>query len=249
MQYATLLERVSSGVLNWITDPQRFGLCCEHAALALLGLRVQERVGRAGVVCVRPGEADQRTALSGSENMTPHLAAPSSMSRTTSATLTEGLVSQQVGEDFSPGLNSADVGMRDRLRVPRAGHEKHQRSGFGDAMSVLMAVLNKGMIRNPEGVLLVVKVKLVVRKTFSSQPAFRAFLGDGIPAGDQRNLVSRREPRECGFGAGDKLEFAAHLGVKQMKHFSKLGFRQAVGRIVVLSDIFFFQADAKPLQD
>ena len=98
-----------------------------------------------------------------------------------------------MGENFSPGFDSLDVRMGEGLSIPWPGHQKNCRAGRRDPVGMLVAVFDKGLIGNTQGVFVVIKMELIVRKSFATEPVFRSFLRGRIAAGDQNDLEARRQ--------------------------------------------------------
>ena len=96
-------------------------------------------------------------------------------------------------ENFSPGLDSLDVRMREGLSIPRSGDQKNCRAGCRDPVGMLVAVFDKGLIGDAQGVFFVIKMELIIRKSFATEPVFCSFLRGRIAAGDQDDLEARRQ--------------------------------------------------------
>ena len=117
-------------------------------------------------------------------------------------------------ENFPPGLDSLDVRMGERLSIPRPGHQENFRAGRRDPVGMFVAVFDKGLIGDAQGVFFVIKMELIVRKSFATEPVFRSFLRGRIAAGDQDDLEARRQQCQRGFRARDHFQRAAMLGVE-----------------------------------
>src|SRR5947208_13950709 len=98
---------------------------------------------------------------------------------------------QEMRENFSPGFDSLDVRMGEGLSIPWPGHQKNCRAGCRDAVGMLVAVFDKGLIGDAQRVFFVIKMELIVPKAFAAEPVFRSFLRVRIAAGDQDDLEAR----------------------------------------------------------
>src|SRR5438874_1357414 len=68
---------------------------------------------------------------------------------------------EQMLLDLGPAFDAADVGMGERRGIPRASEQIDHGAGLGEAVGVLVPVLNEGVVGDAERVFVVVEVKLV----------------------------------------------------------------------------------------
>src|SRR2546428_270659 len=86
-------------------------------------------------------------------------------------------VLEEVAQNLGPVLHAADVGMRERRGVPRACEQIDGGAGLGDQVGVLVAVLDEGMGRGAERVLVVVEVELIIGQAPGAGPVLGAGFG------------------------------------------------------------------------
>src|SRR2546422_3489665 len=82
--------------------------------------------------------------------------------------------------------------MRERRGVPRACEQIDGGAGLGDQVGVLVAVLDEGMVRDAQRVLVVVEVELIIGQALGAGPVLGAGFGLRGTAGDQRDLLTAR---------------------------------------------------------
>src|SRR5438552_13871411 len=156
---------------------------------------------------------------------------------------------EQMLQDLRPAFDAADVGMGERAGIPRACEQIDHGAGLGEAVGVLVPVLDEGVVGDPERVLVVVEVKLVVGQALSLEPVLGAGLGLLVAAGDQGDLVASRQADERSLGAGHDLERPADLRVEKLKDPDQLLLGDSIGQVVVLSHLLLCQRDPVQLPE
>src|SRR5712691_10545609 len=139
--------------------------------------------------------------------------------------------------------------MRERRGVPRACEQIDGGAGLGDQVSVLVAVLDEGVVGDAERVLVVVEVELIVGQTLGLEPVLGAGFGLRVAAGDQSDLVASRQADERGFRAWHDLQGPARLDIEDSKHLDELLLGDSVGHVVVLGHPLLTEGDSEHLLD
>src|SRR5947209_5332341 len=139
--------------------------------------------------------------------------------------------------------------MRERRGVPRACEQIDGGAGLGDQVGVLVAVLDEGMVRDAERVLVVVEVELIIGQALGAEPVLGAGFGLRVTAGDQRDLIAACELLHRGLRAWDDLQGPARLDIEDSKHLAELLLGDSVGHVVVLGHLMLFQRDPVQLPE
>src|SRR5205823_7716143 len=81
---------------------------------------------------------------------------------------------EQMLQDLGPRVHAAHVGMGERCGIPRACEQIDGGAGLGDEVSVLVPVLDEGVVGDAERVLVVVEVELIVGQALVLEPVLGA---------------------------------------------------------------------------
>src|SRR3989442_8907300 len=139
--------------------------------------------------------------------------------------------------------------MGERRGIPRACEQIYGGAGLGEAVGVLVPVLDEGVVGNAQCMLVVVEVELIVGEALGLEPVLGALFGFRVTAGDQGNLITSRQADERGLGAGHDPQRPADFRVEKLEDPDQLLLGDSVGHVVVLGHMLLLQGDPVQLPE